>query len=1228
MSDDSRIPILYLAPWVDFGGSDKGTIDWFRWLDRDRFRPFLITTQPSENRRIGEIVPYADEVWGLTPLMAGHQMPEFILDFIVSRDVRVIHIMNSRLAFELLPDLAGLDDPPVVVVQLHVEEEDRSGYVRLVSTRYGNLVDAFSVSSRHLAAAVAGYDVRGDRIVVIPTGVDADGEFCPGRDAARDLGPGPHVLYPGRLTAQKDPLLMVQVAAQVVQGRPDARFHVVGDGDLEVSVRAAVRRAGLTAHVMFHPPSTEVASWYAASDLLLMTSVFEGVPYVLYEAMAMGLASVVPQLPGNAELLSGGAGILVAPRDQPEAYATAVLSLLNGSGVARRMGEAARSRVRSRLSVQQMASAHAELYMRLLDAQPPLRRSLAPTPLPAPHRLAARPSRGAPRVTVVVPCFNHGRFLPDTLASIRAQSYPELEVIVVDDASVDPTTVELLARLDDDPAISVLRQPVNSGPSAARNAGIAQASGRYILPVDADNVLLPAAIASLVTQLQSANERVGFIYPNLQFFGNRHDYFQAPHFDLQTLRNANYCDTCSLIDRGVFDAGLRFAEDIALGHEDWDFFLTLATHGIRGEPAHTPTLRYRKTGFTRSDTVEYRATPFATDLRERHPALYPTQADGVNVAAAHRQEGTLKAVWQPAISLLLLEDVDTRSESGQRLLRNLGRQTMCDAEVIAPFSHAVAATGTGPFLRRLPPALPDRLTNLLAAARARYVIVVQRGAHALVAASGFLERLVHARISAGRSVGIAFADGGPSFPGLTFDVIRDPPAGLLPLAVALFERFAGPQVPPFTAAPGDEVTSIVASLEAEHILQWRHASDHGPAPRVDQPPQRVRHDPTVREPRDARDRMQRLAHHGSPPAPPAATMIRRWRASPWPAWIPPETTVLIRHKQIDGERRLVTLGEGAPDGYVVEHWLGAVQRFSPPGTARIEVTLDAAGSPTAFRAVAAEVPAPPPGQDRRSLGHVEQAALPLLQAIHVARVKATGHLTLVAGDTDVLNAQSDVVGLLGYAEAFPNLPAAPTFAHADSRPHPTLVRGLLGRRHVHGIDTLTHGRIVARLGQLLPVQIPGCVAARVLPDGTFVTDRYRPAWRHAGPSQTLRWILAPVTWRRQGSLLVRGRATARRATQALRRSGDRTSTSADAVAQAPTIGYLYTAPGPDRLELFSAVHPLTGDQVLTPFPLEATDMGYVDVTTIGFTRGVVENVKIDRYSAPWTSRFGLEARRG
>ena len=125
-SQDDRIPVLYLAPWVDIGGSDTATIDWFRFLDRDRFRASLITTQPSANRRLSEVVPYAEELWELPQLMGGPDFPRFILSFIHTRGVRVVHVMNSRLGFDLLPDIHSLPDRPRVVVQFHGEEPDQA----------------------------------------------------------------------------------------------------------------------------------------------------------------------------------------------------------------------------------------------------------------------------------------------------------------------------------------------------------------------------------------------------------------------------------------------------------------------------------------------------------------------------------------------------------------------------------------------------------------------------------------------------------------------------------------------------------------------------------------------------------------------------------------------------------------------------------------------------------------------------------------------------------------------------------------------------------------------------------------------------------------------------------------------------------------------------------------------------------------------------------------------
>src|SRR3954471_8315415 len=313
----NRVPILYLAPWVDYGGTDKGTIDWFRWLDRDRYAPSLVTTQVSLNRRLAEVSPFAEEVWPLSDLISGPEMPRFIFDFIHSRGVEVLHVMNSRLGYELLPDLSCLPNPPKVVVQLHVEEADRSGYVRYVTTRYGNLVHAFSVTSEHLADAVHGYGIARDKIHVIYTGVDADEEFAPERvRPIEDLEPGRfHVLAPGRLVEQKDPLLMVEVAAALRDRGARFQVHALGEGELERDVRRVADERGLTDELKIHPPTTELARWYAACDALLMTSVYEGVPYVVFEAMAMGLPVVAPALAGNVELLGESYEGLVDPRD-------------------------------------------------------------------------------------------------------------------------------------------------------------------------------------------------------------------------------------------------------------------------------------------------------------------------------------------------------------------------------------------------------------------------------------------------------------------------------------------------------------------------------------------------------------------------------------------------------------------------------------------------------------------------------------------------------------------------------------------------------------------------------------------------------------------------------------------------------------------------------------------------------------------------------------------------
>lgn len=105
-------------------------------------------------------------------------------------------------------------------------------------------------------------------------------------------------------------------------------------------------------------------------------------------------------------------------------------------------------------------------------------------------------------VSVVMPAFAAERFLPETLASLRAQSFADWECLVVDDASPDRTAALAAEAAATDPRIKLLRQPQNRGVAAARNAALAAATGRYVAFLDADDLWLPAKLERQLAFMQ------------------------------------------------------------------------------------------------------------------------------------------------------------------------------------------------------------------------------------------------------------------------------------------------------------------------------------------------------------------------------------------------------------------------------------------------------------------------------------------------------------------------------------------------------------------------------------------------------------------------------------------------------------------------------------------------------------------------------------------------------
>lgn len=229
-------------------------------------------------------------------------------------------------------------------------------------------------------------------------------------------------------------------------------------------------------------------------------------------------------------------------------------------------------------------------------------------------------------VSVIVPCYNQAQYLPETLDSVLAQTYPDWECIIVNDGSPDNTEKVAKDYCDKDARFKYITQE-NQGPSVARNNGIRQSSGKYILPLDGDDIIAPKYLEKAVDYLEAHHE-CKLVYCEADYFGKWQGRWQLEEYKYENFI-WNNCIFCSAVfRRSDYDLTEGYNPNMKYGLEDWDFWLSFLHPEDRVFRIGEVLFRYRIKSISRSVDVWHSGIEEVyRQIYYNHPEIYSKYAD-------------------------------------------------------------------------------------------------------------------------------------------------------------------------------------------------------------------------------------------------------------------------------------------------------------------------------------------------------------------------------------------------------------------------------------------------------------------------------------------------------------------------------------------------------------------------------------------------------------------------
>lgn len=380
-----RIRILMAMHWLELGGAEKGAVDLIQRLSQDRYCVYVTTDVPSANSWENRVAPHAQEIWHLPTFLRRADAPRFFDHLITSRGINVLHIHHSAWAYESLSFLRRFHPHLAVLDTLHILELPPSpgGYPEWSAAQFEPFIDVHHVSSEFLRRFLRErWNVPDQKIRRIYTNVDSEffdrdrvpaGQF---REAWSIPSEAVVVAFTARFVSQKRPGDFLCMARHLLNRwraegeRRELRFVMAGGGPLRASCERLAQRLGLFPLVIFPGEVEDMRKLYRDTDLVVLCSDNEGIAFVSYEALAMGVPLLATDVGAQGELLDLEQRVPLGPQ-LPKRLADAAWRMLRDEAYRQRLVERGLRRVRTYHRLTDAVRDMEQLYEELVKPQNP-----------------------------------------------------------------------------------------------------------------------------------------------------------------------------------------------------------------------------------------------------------------------------------------------------------------------------------------------------------------------------------------------------------------------------------------------------------------------------------------------------------------------------------------------------------------------------------------------------------------------------------------------------------------------------------------------------------------------------------------------------------------------------------------------------------------------------------------------------------------------------------------